>query len=49
MIMDVHGGPTWAYADDFRPSVQAWVDHGFAVAMVNYRGSTGYGGGSATR
>jgi dipeptidyl aminopeptidase/acylaminoacyl peptidase len=23
--------------------VQAWVDHGFAVAMVNYRGSTGYG------
>jgi dipeptidyl aminopeptidase/acylaminoacyl peptidase len=45
VIMDVHGGPTWAYADDFRPSVQAWVDHGFAVAMVNYRGSTGYGAG----
>jgi dienelactone hydrolase len=43
IVMDVHGGPTWAYADDFRPSVQAWVDHGFAVAMVNYRGSTGYG------
>jgi dipeptidyl aminopeptidase/acylaminoacyl peptidase len=44
VIMDVHGGPTWAYADDFRPSVQAWVDQGFAVGMVNYRGSTGYGG-----
>jgi dipeptidyl aminopeptidase/acylaminoacyl peptidase len=43
VIMDVHGGPTWAYADDFRPSAQAWVDHGFAVGMVNYRGSTGYG------
>jgi acetyl esterase/lipase len=43
IVMDVHGGPTWAYADDFRPSVQAWVDHGVAVAMVNYRGSTGYG------
>jgi len=43
IVMDVHGGPTWAYADDFRPSVQAWVDHGIAVAMVNYRGSTGYG------
>src|SRR5439155_21794200 len=25
------------------PEVQAWVDHGFAVGMVNYRGSTGYG------
>src|SRR5438128_5586396 len=25
------------------PDVQAWVDHGVAVAMVNYRGSTGYG------
>jgi dienelactone hydrolase len=45
IVMDVHGGPTWAYADDFRPSVQAWVDHGVAVAMVNYRGSTGYGRG----
>jgi dienelactone hydrolase len=45
IVMDVHGGPTWAYADDFRPAVQAWVDHGFAVAMVNYRGSTGYGSG----
>jgi dipeptidyl aminopeptidase/acylaminoacyl peptidase len=25
------------------PDVQAYVDHGLAVAMVNYRGSTGYG------
>jgi dipeptidyl aminopeptidase/acylaminoacyl peptidase len=23
--------------------VQAWVDHGYAVVLVNYRGSTGYG------
>jgi dipeptidyl aminopeptidase/acylaminoacyl peptidase len=42
-IMLVHGGPTWAYTDSFMSDVQAWVDHGFAVAMVNYRGSTGYG------
>ncbi len=42
-VMYVHGGPTWAYTDTFMPSTQAWVDHGFAVAMVNYRGSTGYG------
>ena len=43
VVMLVHGGPTWAYTDTFIPEVQAWVDHGFAVAMVNYRGSTGYG------
>ncbi|MCA1692152.1 MAG: prolyl oligopeptidase family serine peptidase [Actinobacteria bacterium] len=43
VVMLVHGGPTWAYTDSFMPDVQAWVDHGFAVAMVNYRGSTGYG------
>ncbi|HVF13337.1 MAG TPA: prolyl oligopeptidase family serine peptidase [Acidimicrobiales bacterium] len=42
-VMLVHGGPTWAYTDNFLPDVQAWVDHGLAVAMVNYRGSTGYG------
>jgi dipeptidyl aminopeptidase/acylaminoacyl peptidase len=43
VVMQVHGGPTWADRDDFRPDVQAWVDHGFAVGLVNYRGSTGYG------
>lgn len=43
VVMLVHGGPTWAYSDAFMPDVQAWVDHGFAVGMVNYRGSTGYG------
>ncbi len=41
--MLVHGGPTAAYSDTFMPDVQAFVDHGVAVAMVNYRGSTGYG------
>ena len=43
VVMLVHGGPTWAYSDTFMPDVQAFVDHGLAVAMVNYRGSTGYG------
>jgi len=43
VVMLVHGGPSWAYTDTFMPDVQAWVDHGLAVAMVNYRGSTGYG------
>jgi dienelactone hydrolase len=39
----VHGGPTSHDRDQWSPAVQAWVDHGFAVALVNYRGSTGYG------
>jgi dipeptidyl aminopeptidase/acylaminoacyl peptidase len=42
-IFQIHGGPTAHNRDDFSPLVQAWVDHGFAVVMVNYRGSTGYG------
>lgn len=40
-VMMVHGGPEWAYPDDFDPWEQALVDHGYAVAKVNYRGSTG--------
>ena len=43
IVMMVHGGPEWAYPDDFDPWEQALVDHGFAVAKVNYRGSTGSG------
>jgi dipeptidyl aminopeptidase/acylaminoacyl peptidase len=39
----IHGGPEWHDSDTFSPTVQAWVDHGFAVVLVNYRGSTGYG------
>jgi dienelactone hydrolase len=39
----VHGGPTSQDADSFSPGVAAWVDAGFAVVRVNYRGSTGYG------
>ena len=41
--MKVHGGPDWLYLDTWWPDVQMLVDHGFAVAMVNYRGSIGYG------
>jgi dipeptidyl aminopeptidase/acylaminoacyl peptidase len=38
-----HGGPTWLDEDRWNPEVQAYVDMGFAVALINYRGSTGYG------
>ncbi len=43
VMMFVHGGPTWLDLDRWQPEVQAYVDAGFAVGMVNYRGSTGYG------
>ncbi|WP_043619578.1 S9 family peptidase [Nonomuraea candida] len=39
----LHGGPTAHDRDAFSPEVAAWVDAGFAVVRVNYRGSTGYG------
>jgi dipeptidyl aminopeptidase/acylaminoacyl peptidase len=43
IVTQVHGGPAYHERDVFSARVQAWVDHGFAVALVNYRGSTGYG------
>jgi dipeptidyl aminopeptidase/acylaminoacyl peptidase len=39
----IHGGPEAHDQDTFSAAVQAWVDHGFAVVLVNYRGSSGYG------
>jgi dienelactone hydrolase len=43
VLMLVHGGPTWHDLDRWFPEAQAYVDAGFAVGMVNYRGSIGYG------
>jgi dipeptidyl aminopeptidase/acylaminoacyl peptidase len=42
-VVQVHGGPAGQDTDAYRPWTQALVDHGFAVAMVNYHGSSGYG------
>ncbi|MFG1776442.1 prolyl oligopeptidase family serine peptidase [Micromonospora sp. NPDC049048] len=42
-VFEVHGGPIGYDDDAFDPSVAAWVDQGYAVIQVNYRGSTGYG------
>ena len=42
-VFMLHGGPTAQDNDSFVPQVAAWVDLGFAVVRVNYRGSTGYG------
>ncbi|MDQ1294572.1 MAG: hypothetical protein QG608_2457 [Actinomycetota bacterium] len=43
VVLEIHGGPTAHETDAFRPYASAWVDHGFAVVQINYRGSTGYG------
>jgi dipeptidyl aminopeptidase/acylaminoacyl peptidase len=42
-VFEIHGGPAWHDSDAFAAGPAAWVDHGFAVVRVNYRGSTGYG------
>ncbi len=42
-VFEVHGGPTHHDSDSFAAGPAAWLDHGFAVVRVNYRGSTGYG------
>ncbi|MFG2114410.1 prolyl oligopeptidase family serine peptidase [Streptomyces sp. NPDC048718] len=42
-VFEVHGGPTWHDSDAFASAPAAWLDHGYAVVRVNYRGSTGYG------
>ena len=43
LVVRIHGGPTAAARSEFSTSVQFWTTRGFAVADVNYRGSTGYG------
>jgi dipeptidyl aminopeptidase/acylaminoacyl peptidase len=43
LIVIGHGGPTNATKSTLNPSVQYWTSRGFAVADVNYGGSSGYG------
>lgn len=43
LVVFLHGGPTSAAYPTFSPKVQYWTQRGFAVADLNYRGSTGYG------
>ncbi|MFB7292800.1 S9 family peptidase [Actinacidiphila glaucinigra] len=42
-VFEIHGGPTWHDSDAFAAGPAAWLDHGYAVVRINYRGSTGYG------
>lgn len=43
LIVDVHGGPTGVWSQDFQPLTPFLVGHGWAVFRPNPRGSTGYG------
>jgi dienelactone hydrolase len=42
-VVSLHGGPHAADEDRFSAFRALWVDAGFVVVEVNYRGSTGYG------
>jgi dipeptidyl aminopeptidase/acylaminoacyl peptidase len=42
-ILHTHGGPHVVQVNGFSASAQAWLDHGFAFATINYRGSTTFG------
>ncbi len=43
LIVFSHGGPTAQTYSTLQLSVQFWTTRGFAIADVNYRGSTGHG------
>lgn len=43
VLLFLHGGPTSACYPVFDPRIQFWTQRGFAVADLNYRGSSGYG------
>ncbi len=43
LLVFIHGGPTSACYPMLDPRIQYWAQRGFAVADLNYRGSSGYG------
>jgi hypothetical protein len=44
LILELHGGPRTAHVNLLTSTiVRAWLERGYAVAAVNYRGGTGYG------
>jgi dipeptidyl aminopeptidase/acylaminoacyl peptidase len=43
LLVFCHGGPTSACQPVLDPRIQFWTQRGFAVADLDYRGSSGYG------
>jgi dipeptidyl aminopeptidase/acylaminoacyl peptidase len=43
VVLETHGGPTAAQFANFHPIAQSFLDEGFAVLSLNYRGSTSFG------
>ncbi len=43
LVVLVHGGPTAQAKAGYSPQAQFFATRGYAVLLVNYRGSTGYG------
>lgn len=43
MILQIHGGPHAMYSDAYSHEMQSLVSQGYAVVMINPRGSFGYG------
>jgi dipeptidyl aminopeptidase/acylaminoacyl peptidase len=43
LVVFIHGGPTSACYPVFDPRIQYWTQRGFAVADLNYRGSSNHG------
>ncbi|XDV48979.1 hypothetical protein PO909_018321 [Leuciscus waleckii] len=43
LVVNIHGGPHSHFAADWNATAAALSKLGFAVLMVNYRGSTGFG------
>jgi dipeptidyl aminopeptidase/acylaminoacyl peptidase len=43
VIVNIHGGPEAQARPDWGAVISDWVSRGFAVAVPNVRGSTGYG------
>ncbi|MGB0733990.1 MAG: alpha/beta hydrolase family protein, partial [Pontibacterium sp.] len=43
LLIFLHGGPTSVSYPQYNPKIQFWTQRGFAVADLNYRGSTSFG------